>query len=155
MKKHFHLSHAGVCASSVLDNCKVYGPHHLLLPGSKFFQSRQEESPWLEVSLEKQAFLSGLLLLCPENAPPVEASVIAQDHSQSGGSQLEAFKSYTAVHCSILPSDIFEGKIVGQSSGGRRQTIIFPVGISCSGVRLTLRKTGKQESLRIQQIVFF
>ena len=137
------------------DHWADYGPHHLLLPGSKLFQSKQEDAPWLEVGLEKEVFLSGLLLLCPDNAPPVEASVIAQDDSQSGGSQLEAFKSYTAVHCSILPSGIFEGKIVGQSSGGRRQTIIFPVGISCSGVRLTLRKTGKQESLRIQQIVFF
>ena len=76
------------------DNWNDYGPHHLLLPGSKFFQSEQEEAPWLEVSLEKEAFLSGLLLLCPDNAPPVEASLLAPDQPGSGGSQLvEAFKS--------------------------------------------------------------
>ena len=152
MIKHLHLSHAGVCASSVLDNCKVYGPHHLLLPGSKFFQSREEEAPWLEVSLEKEAFLSGLLLLCPENAPPVEASLLAQDHPGSGGIRLvECDCSYIM----LSSGKLYEGRLVGQSSGGGRQTIIFPVAISCSGVRLTLPKTGKQESLRIQQIVLF
>ena len=83
------------------DNWELNGPHHLLLPGSKsvFFQSKQEEAPWLEVSLEKEAFLSGLLLLCPDDAPPVEASLLSQDQPGSGGSQLEAFKSYTVVCC--------------------------------------------------------
>ena len=74
------------------DDWALYGPHHLLLPGSKFFQSKQEDAPWLEVGLEKEAFLSGLLLLCPENAPPVEASLLAHDHSQSGRILLEAFQ---------------------------------------------------------------
>ena len=47
------------------------------------------------------------------------------------------------------------GKVVGQSNGGRRQTIIFPVGISCSRVRLTFPKKGGSKILTIQKIMIF
>ena len=71
------------------DNWALHGPHHLLLPGSKLFQSKHEEAPWLEVGLEKEAFLSGLLIICPGNAPPMEASLLAGDRTGSGGKQFE------------------------------------------------------------------
>ena len=82
-----------MCASSVLDdNWALHGPHHLLLPSCStlFFQSKQEHSPWLEVSLKKESFLSGLLIICPgNNAPPLEASLLAGDCTGSGRRQFE------------------------------------------------------------------
>ena len=72
------------------DNWALHGPHHLLLPGSKLFQSKPEEAPWLGVGLEKEAFLSGFLIICPNNnAPPLEASLLTRDHPGSGGRQFD------------------------------------------------------------------
>ena len=66
------------------DNWALHGPHHLLLPGPTSFKSQLEEAPWLEIELDKETFLSGLLVLGPADAPPVLASLLAEDHSRSG-----------------------------------------------------------------------
>ena len=66
------------------DNWALHGPHHLLLPGPTSFKSQLEEAPWLEIELDEETFLSGLLVLGPDDAPPVLASLLAEDHSRSG-----------------------------------------------------------------------
>ena len=94
------------------DNWDDNGPHHLLLPPmpTALFRSKQEEAPWLEISLEKEVFLSGLLLLCHDNDdPPVKASLLAENHPGSGGTKIQAFKSFTVV-CFVVYRTTLRGK---------------------------------------------
>ena len=66
------------------DNWALHGPHHLLLPGPTSFKSQSEEAPWLEIELDEETFLSGLLVLGPDDAPPLQAIFFAEDHPRSG-----------------------------------------------------------------------
>ena len=43
-----------------------------------------EEAPWLEIELDEETFLSGLLILGPDDAPPLQAILFAEDHPRSG-----------------------------------------------------------------------
>ena len=66
------------------DNWALHGPHHLLLPGPTSFKSQSEEAPWLEIELDEETFLSGLLILGPDDASPLLASLLGEDHPRSG-----------------------------------------------------------------------
>ena len=66
------------------DNWTLHGPHHLLLPGPTSFKSQPEEAPWLEIELDEETFLSGLLVLGPDDASPLLASLLGEDHPRSG-----------------------------------------------------------------------
>ena len=43
-----------------------------------------EEDPWLEIELDEETFLSGLLILGPDDASPLLASLLGEDHPRSG-----------------------------------------------------------------------
>ena len=66
------------------DNWALHGPHHLLLPGPTSFKSQSEVAPWLEIELDEETFLSGLLVIGPDDASPLQASLLAEDHLRSG-----------------------------------------------------------------------
>ena len=74
------------------DNWALHGPHHLLLPGPTSFKSQSEEAPWLEIELDEETFLSGLLVLGPDGAPPLQASLLAEDHPRSGTTEPQPLK---------------------------------------------------------------
>ena len=83
------ILYAGVCSSSVLDdNYFRYGPQHVLLPGPATFNSKSEEATWLEIRLDKKTFLAGLLLLCSQDAQPIQAILLPDDGLRSGGSSI-------------------------------------------------------------------
>ena len=74
------------------DNWALHGPHHLLLPGPTSFKSMPEEAPWLEIELDKETFLSGLLILGPDDASPLQAILLAEDHPRSGTTELHPYE---------------------------------------------------------------
>ena len=74
------------------DNWALHGPHHLLLPGPTSFKSQSEEAPWLEIELDEETFLSGLLILGPDDASPLQASLLAEDHPRSGTTELHPYE---------------------------------------------------------------
>ena len=74
------------------DNWALHGPHHLLLPGPTSFKSMPEEAPWLEIELDEETFLSGLLVLGPDDASPLQATLLAEDHPRSGTTEPQPLK---------------------------------------------------------------
>ena len=74
------------------DNWALHGSHHLLLPGPTSFKSQLEEAPWLEIELDKETFLSGLLILGPDDASPLQAILLAEDHPRSGTTELHPYE---------------------------------------------------------------
>ena len=56
------------------------------------FKSQLEEAPWLEIELDKETFLSGLLILGPDDASPLQAILLAEDHPRSGTTELHPYE---------------------------------------------------------------